>query len=48
MEDEECKESRKFIQANGLVDLDFADPRFSWCHNCQGGARCERGLIESS
>ncbi len=33
------REFRDFVQLNGLVDLGFSGPRFTWCNNQPGGAR---------
>ena len=35
----EAWEFQEFTSENGLVDLDFFDPRFTWCNNQQDGAR---------
>lgn len=34
-----AREFRGFIEGNGLADLDFVGPRFTWYNNYQGGAR---------
>ncbi|XP_038985549.1 uncharacterized protein LOC120111740 [Phoenix dactylifera] len=33
------KEFQEFISTNGLIDLGFTGPRFTWCNNQQGPAR---------
>ncbi|XP_038977767.1 uncharacterized protein LOC120108255 [Phoenix dactylifera] len=33
------REFREFMGRNGLVDLGFSGPRFTWCNNQQGQAR---------
>ncbi|XP_038972754.1 uncharacterized protein LOC120104917 [Phoenix dactylifera] len=33
------KEFQDFISTNGLIDLGFSGPRFTWCNNQQGRAR---------
>lgn len=39
VEDTSSKEFGKFLQYNGLVDLEFLGPRFTWCNNCSCGAK---------
>lgn len=33
------RECAHFLQSNGLVDLGFIGPCFTWCNNRSGGAR---------
>ncbi|XP_038978036.1 uncharacterized protein LOC120108503 [Phoenix dactylifera] len=33
------KEFQNFLTANGLIDLGFSGPRFTWCNNQQGPVR---------
>ncbi|XP_038971770.1 uncharacterized protein LOC120104539 [Phoenix dactylifera] len=33
------REFRDFVSRNGLVDLGFSGPQFTWCNNQQGNAR---------
>ncbi|XP_038977842.1 uncharacterized protein LOC120108329 [Phoenix dactylifera] len=33
------REFQEFISTNGLIDLGFTGPRFTWCNNQQGPAR---------
>ncbi|XP_038970577.1 uncharacterized protein LOC120104120 [Phoenix dactylifera] len=33
------KEFQEFLDSNGLVDLGFSGPQFTWCNNQQGWAR---------
>lgn len=39
VEDTGFKEFSQFLQSNGLVDLEFVGPRFTWCNNYSDGAR---------